>query len=71
MHGAQDFDGLGRIGDRGADERLFPGPTLTTRIARRAVPDRRHDGLVVLNLAVLDVHPVAERAAWGLGGAPT
>ena len=39
------------------------GPALAGGVARPGVPGARHDALVVGDRAVLDVHPVAERAA--------
>ena len=39
------------------------GPAASLRVARAGVPRARHDALVVGDRAVVDVHPVAERAA--------
>src|SRR5579863_3191428 len=63
VDGAQDLDGLLDVGDRRADQRLLEGRALLMRVARRAVPGGRHHELVVVDLAVLDLDPVRERAA--------
>ncbi len=70
MDGAQDFDGLFGISDRRTDERLFPRTALATRIARGAVPRGRNDALIVFDCAVLDAHPVPQRAAWRFEESP-
>ena len=61
--GAEDFERPLGVGDRVADERRFVGSRLVLRVARAGVPRRRHDRLVVLDLAVLDDDPVRQRAA--------
>ncbi len=65
-----DLDGVVRVCDRGADQRLLDRPALAGGVARPDVPGGRRDDLVVLDLAVLHLDPVAERAADRLGRAP-
>ena len=58
-----------RIGHGRVHERGLEGADIAVGIARAAVPGGRHDRLVILDLAVLDLDPVAERAARRLGEA--
>ena len=64
VDGAQDLERLLGVGDRRADQRLLVGPALALarRAARRSRCSARRTGSCAIS-AVLDVHPVAERAA--------
>ncbi len=66
---AQDLDRLVGNCHRSADQGRLVCTALTFRVLRRRVPGARHDALVVVDLLVLDVDPVAERAARRLGEA--
>jgi hypothetical protein len=63
MDGAQDLQRLLGIGDRGVEQRGLVGAGLVLLVARAGVPGRGHDALVILDLAVVDDHPVRQRAA--------
>ena len=71
MQGAQDLQRLIGHRHRRVQERRLESADVARRIARRAVPGGRHHGLIVGDLALLDDHPVTERAARGLGGTDT
>ena len=70
VDGAQDFDRVFQVGDGRAYERRFVGAGLPGRITRGAVPGAGNDRLVILDLLVLDVDPVAQGAARRFGEAP-
>ena len=57
------------IGHRRVHQRRLEGADIALGIARAAVPGGRHDALVVVDLAVLDLDPVRQRAARRLGEA--
>src|ERR1039458_959172 len=62
MHRAQNFYRALRIGYRRLEQRRFVCSPLSFAIARPGVPRGRHHTLIVLNLLVLDVHPVPQRS---------
>ena len=66
VDGAQNLHRLIGDGQRRADEGHLVGPGLILVVARRGVPRRRDDLLVVADLPVVDDDPVAEAAARGL-----
>ena len=51
---AQDLDGLFRVVQLVALQSGFIRPLLALRIARPGVPGTRHDGLIVVDLLVID-----------------
>src|ERR1700722_10365312 len=65
-----DLDRVAGVGDRRADQRLLDRTPDAAVVARADIPGGRRDDLVVAVLAVLDVDPVAQRAADRLGRAP-
>ncbi len=62
VHRAQHFERLVRIGDRIIDQRSLVGAGPVIVVARAGIPGRRHDALVVLDLAVLDHDPMRQHA---------
>ena len=70
VDGPQDLERLLGSRHRRADERRPRRPRLPLRVARRGVPGARHDELVVLDLLVLDIDPVAS-APRGASLSPT
>src|SRR5512142_2765043 len=66
MDRPKDLYRLLRVCDRSADERRLVRPPLPFGVARRTVPRARHDALIIRDLFVLDVDPMAEAAARGL-----
>ena len=64
------LDRVTGVGNRCADQCLFDRPAHLRAVARADVPGGGRDDLVVFDLAVFDLDPVAQRAADGLGGAP-
>ncbi|MPM14565.1 hypothetical protein SDC9_60929 [bioreactor metagenome] len=66
---AQDLDRLLGALHLGVHQRGLEGADIAGAVARRAVPGGRHDALIVLDAAVLDLDPVAKRAARRLGHA--
>mmetsp|Transcript_18206 Transcript_18206/g.43601 ORF Transcript_18206/g.43601 Transcript_18206/m.43601 type:complete len:319 (-) Transcript_18206:2331-3287(-) len=66
-----DLDRIRRIGNRRADQRLLDRPELVLAVTRTDVPGRGGNDLVVLDLAVLDFDPVAQRTTDRLGSPPT
>ena len=63
MDRSQNFQGLLGIGHRCADQGLFHRPQLAGSIPRAQVPGGRHHVLVVLDLLIFDLDPVAERTS--------
>ena len=63
MDRAQDLERPLGVGDGVADERGLVRAHLALLVARAGVPGRRDDGLVVVDLAVLDDDPVRQDAA--------
>ena len=69
MQGAQDFQRLFRVGDLGIHQSRLECADVALRVTRRTVPSGWHDALVVVDFAILDDHPMPQRAARGFGGA--
>src|SRR5262245_11835812 len=65
-----DIDGIGRIRNRRADQRLLDRAAISGDAPRPDIPCRRGDDLIVLDLAALDLDPMAERAANSFRRAP-
>jgi hypothetical protein len=63
VHGAQDFEGPLRIGNRRIQERGLIGSTLPLGIAWAGVPCRWNDYLIVHNLLVFDFNPMPQGTA--------
>ena len=69
MQRAQDFERLFGSAIGVFIKRGLEGADIAFGIARAAVPSGRHDALVIVDLAVLDLDPMRERAARRLGEA--
>src|SRR5664279_1872246 len=63
VYGAQDFHRPLGIRQGRADERALIGPVLPFAVARRSIPGAGYHDLVVGDLAILYMYPVAQRAA--------
>src|SRR5512147_3295500 len=66
MDRSKDLDRLFGVRDGRSDKRRLVRSPLPLCVARRTVPRTRHDALIIRDLPVLDVDPVAEAAARGL-----
>src|SRR5208337_2976994 len=62
--------GVAGVFDRRANQRLFDRPAFSVRRARPDIPRRGRDDLIVLDLAALNLDPVAQRPARRLRRAP-
>src|ERR1017187_1819271 len=63
VYGAQYFHRPLGIRHGRTDERGLVGPALPLGVARRSIPGAWYHDLVVGDLAILYMHPVAQRAA--------
>jgi hypothetical protein len=59
----QDLERAFRIGDGRFKQRCLVRAALALGVSRSCVPGCRHDGLIVLDDAVLDFDPMPERTA--------
>ena len=71
VDGAQDFEGFLGLDDRIANEGCLVRARDPLFVPRRGIPSGGDDGLVVVDLAVPDHHPVGEAASRGFVEADT